>query len=58
MADTPSKFDLPPIHPTTPAIAPMVQEQRRAAALPGRINSGEAAPIFPPPQTSTQGDKQ
>ncbi len=58
MADIPPKFDLPPIQPTAPAIAPMVQEQRRAAALPGRINSAEAAPIFPPRQKSTQGGKQ
>jgi hypothetical protein len=31
MANTPPKFDPPPIRPTATAAAPMVQEQRRAS---------------------------
>ncbi len=53
MADTP-KLNPPPVRPTAPAVAPMVHEQQRGAALPKRINGGEARPVFPPPQRTVQ----
>ena len=31
MANTPPEFDPPPIRPTATAVAPIVQEQRRAS---------------------------
>lgn len=48
------KFNPPPVAPTMPSVAPLVQEQQRSAALPNRIDSGALRPTFPPQYTQPQ----